>query len=274
MGEGRPALARETSGEGPAIILLHGLTAVRSQVVHGSRRLERSGFRTVSYDARSHGESDPPDQGVPQADAYSYSALGEDLDGIISAEVASGEPFYLVGSSMGAHTIARYALDRPNPIAGMVLIGPAYSGGEATEASLSPWEAMSEGLRDDGPEGFVEAYAAQLEADGEWRDRLIELAARRIALHRHLDALADALWWIPRSRPFGDLSDLAEISVPTLIVASDDEADPGHPLAVAEAWAETLPRSELLADPPGATPTAWSGGRLCTLIADFARSHA
>jgi pimeloyl-ACP methyl ester carboxylesterase len=211
---------------------------------------------------------------VPLADAYSYAALAEDLDGIISAEVASGEPFYLVGSSMGAHTITRYALDDPNLIAGMILIGPAYSGCEATEASLSPWEAMSEGLRDDGPEGFVEAYAAQLEADGEWRDRLIELATRRIALHQHLDALADALWWIPRSRPFGDLSDLSGISVPTLILASDDEADPGHPRAVAEAWAESLPRSELLADAPGATPTAWSGGRLCTLIADFARSHA
>lgn len=274
MGEGRPALVHQASGEGPTIILLHGLTAVRSQVVHGSRRLERSGFRTISYDARSHGDSEPPGQGTALADAYSYASLAEDLDGIIGAEVPAGESFYLVGSSMGAHTIARYVLDRPERIAGMVLIGPAYAGRESDEDALAPWDAMSRGLKDNGPEGFIEAYSDQLDASGEWRDRLIELARIRIGLHRHLEALADALWWVPRSRPFGGLGDLTEISTPTLIVASDDEADPGHPRAVAEAWSEALPRSELLIDPPGATPTAWSGGRLCTSIADFAHRHA
>jgi pimeloyl-ACP methyl ester carboxylesterase len=274
MGEEGPALVREVSGEGPAVILLHGLTAVRSQVIHGSRRLQRAGFRTVSYDARSHGDSDPPRPDIPLQDAYSYPALAEDLRAVIADEVPPGERFYLVGSSMGAHTIARYALDEPEHVAGMVLIGPAYGGEDPDEISLAPWEAMSDALRKNGPEGYVEAYSAQLEVSDEWRGRLTRLAAGRIALHRHLDALADALWWIPRSRPFDEMDDLSGIQVPALIVASDDEADPAHPRAVAGAWAEALPNAQLSADEPGATPTAWSGGRLCTLIADFARAHA
>jgi len=208
------------------------------------------------------------------ADAYSYASLAEDLDWIIGEEVPAGESFYLVGSSMGAHTIARYALNRPERIAGMVLIGPASAGSEPDEDALASWDAMSLGLKENGPEGFIEAYSTQIAASGEWRDRLIELARIRIGLHRQLEALADALWWVPRSRPFGGLDELTNISTPTLVVASDDEADPGHPRAVAEAWSEALPMSELLIDPPGATPTAWSGGRLSSSIVDFARRHA
>ena len=45
-------LAGESTGEGAPIVLLHGLTASRRYIVHGSRLLPRSGFRTVSYDAR------------------------------------------------------------------------------------------------------------------------------------------------------------------------------------------------------------------------------
>ena len=42
----RLALAGEAAGEGPPIVLLHGLTASRRYVVHGSRVLPRGGLRT------------------------------------------------------------------------------------------------------------------------------------------------------------------------------------------------------------------------------------
>ena len=274
MGPDGPSLSRKTSGEGPTVVLLHGLTAVGSQVIHGSRRLERAGFRTVAYDARSHGESGVPSPAVPLEESYGYPALAEDLGRVISEEVPQDESFYLAGSSMGAHTAARYALDNPERIGGVVLIGPAYAGHAPDSTSLEPWDRMSLGLRTDGPEGFVEAYAAGLATTGEWRDRLIALARKRIELHRHPEAMADALWWVPRSRPFGGIDDLAGMSAPALVIASDDEADPGHPRAVAETWAEAIPHADLSVDSPGDTPTAWSGGRLSDVIADFAGRHA
>jgi len=42
----------EVAGDGPPIVLLHGLTANHRYVVMGSRKLERSGYRVVTYDAR------------------------------------------------------------------------------------------------------------------------------------------------------------------------------------------------------------------------------
>jgi len=56
---GEVLLAGEQSGEGPAVVLLHGLSATRRYVVMGSRTLERSGHRVIAYDARGHGRRVP-----------------------------------------------------------------------------------------------------------------------------------------------------------------------------------------------------------------------
>ncbi len=55
--DGALSLAGEDSGEGPAVVLLHGLTATHRYVVMGSKSLERSGHRVIAYDARGHGHS-------------------------------------------------------------------------------------------------------------------------------------------------------------------------------------------------------------------------
>src|SRR6266536_781762 len=92
-------LAGEDVGEGPAVVLLHGLTATRRYVLHGSVALARAGYRLGSYDARGHGESSP----APEGSGYGYGALMEDLRAVV-AERASGAPPVLVGHSMGCHT--------------------------------------------------------------------------------------------------------------------------------------------------------------------------
>ena len=64
-------LAGEEAGNGTPVVLLHGLTASRRYVVHGSRALERAGHRVVAYDARGHGASSP----APDAAAYDLSLI-------------------------------------------------------------------------------------------------------------------------------------------------------------------------------------------------------
>ena len=54
----RPARAR-SAGDGPPIVLLHGLSATRRNVVQGSRHLIKRGYRLIAYDARGHGSSSP-----------------------------------------------------------------------------------------------------------------------------------------------------------------------------------------------------------------------
>jgi hypothetical protein len=91
---------------------------------------------------------------------------------------------------------------------------------------------------------------------------------QRLALHEHPDALADALRAVPRSRPFGSLQDLTAIAVPAVVVASSDEADPEHPQAVGEAYADVIPGARLVTDEPGRSPVAWQGSQLSHLIAE------
>ena len=67
-GTGGVVLRGWERGEGPPIVLAHGITAHRDLVVHGSSHLPRAGFRLISYDARGHGESDPGPKG-----SYDYS---------------------------------------------------------------------------------------------------------------------------------------------------------------------------------------------------------
>ena len=71
------------------------------------------------------------------------------------------------------------------------------------------------------------------------------------------------------SLAFEGLGELAAVGAPTLIVASRDEADPGHPFAVSEAYAARLPDARLVTEEPGRSPLAWQGARLSRTIAEF-----
>ena len=100
------------------------------------------------------------------------------------------------------------------------------------------------------------------------RDTVLKVIRQRLALHEHPGAVADALRAVPRSRPFGAVDALAAISVPVTVVASADETDPGHPQAIGEAYAETIPAARLITDTPGRSPVAWQGSQLSQIIAE------
>ena len=255
-------LRGEELGEGPPVLLLHGLTATRRYVVHGSKALPRAGYRTLQYDARGHGESDP----APNGAGYSYPELAEDAGAWLDATVGEGR-VVLAGHSMGAHTAAAFALQHTDRVAALVAVGPAARGIPGTEETLAYWDALADGLEQSGVDGFVAAYDRGL--DPEWRETLLRITRQRLELHRHPDAVARALREVPRSVPFDGLEELEFLDVPALVVASHDDADPGHPFAIAEEWAGRLPQGRLISEPPGESPLAWQGGKLSREIAAF-----
>jgi pimeloyl-ACP methyl ester carboxylesterase len=259
-------LAGEEAGDGIPVVLLHGLTATRRYVVMGSRALERSGHRVVSYDARGHGRSTP----ATAPDDYGYETLAADLLAVLDDRGI--ERAVLAGASMGAHTIVRLALDHGDRAVGVVLITPAYTpAGEHTD--LGRWDALADGLRDGGVEGFVEAYGDPGVPEA-WRATVTKVLRQRLSAHEHPDAVADALRAVPRSRAFDGWAELHELELPALLVASRDEADPGHPYAVGERYAREIPGAELVSEEPGASPLAWQGGQLSKLIAALAERGA
>jgi 3-oxoadipate enol-lactonase len=261
VGHGGRELAGESLGQGPPVVLLHGVTATRRYVVHGSKALARAGHRQVTYDARGHGMSDP----APAGEGYDYPRLVSDLEAVAESELGD-EPFVLAGHSMGAHTAIAYALDHGARLAGIVVIGPVHVGSIDPEA-LATWDRLADALERGGVEGFMEAFDRNL--DPRWRETVLRITRQRMGQHRHPTAVAQAIRELARSSPFETMSELELLDVPALMVASHDAADPGHPYAVAAAYAQSLPRARLISEDEGSSPLAWQGGRLAREIAAF-----
>jgi pimeloyl-ACP methyl ester carboxylesterase len=264
---GGVTLAGERAGEGRAVVLLHGLTATRRYVVMGSRALQRSGHDVIAYDARGHGASSP----APSSRDYGYEVLADDLVAVLDALGLARA--VLAGASMGAHTALRLALTRPERVAALALITPSFEpDAPRDDDELARWDALARGLREGGVEGFVRAYDLDAVPQA-WRETVEKVLRQRLGAHEHPLAVADALEAVPRSRPFERMQQLRAIAVPTVVVASRDEADPGHPLAVARRYAETIPGATLVvedAGPPARSPIAWQGGQLSRVIAELA----
>jgi pimeloyl-ACP methyl ester carboxylesterase len=249
-------LRGEQDGEGTPIVLLHGLSATRRNVVQGSRHLVKRGYRVIAYDARGHGASSP-------AQSYEYPELVEDLravlDGLGIARAA------LVGSSMGAATAMAFALERPHRVAALVQITPAYTGQARSDGQ---WERLASALEGGGIDAFVEI--AQPDGIPErWREVARQATRQRMERHEHPEAVAQALRQVPRSSAWKGLEPLDTLELPVLVVGSRDEADALHPLAVAEEYERRLPRGELLVEVEGKSPLAWQGARLSRAIGDF-----
>jgi pimeloyl-ACP methyl ester carboxylesterase len=218
----------------------------------------------VAYDARGHGHSSP----AATPDAYSYDVLAEDLVAVLDG--LGIERAVLAGASMGAQTALRFALDHPGRVVALGLITPAFDpDAPASPDAYTGWDRLARGLREGGVEGFVAAYDLDVVPE-RFRETVATVLHQRLSAHDHPLAVADALEAVPRSRPFEAWEDLGAIEVPTVVVASRDEPDPGHPLAVAERYATAIPGAELVVEEEGNSPIAWQGGRLSRVLADLA----
>ncbi len=172
---------------------------------------------------------------------------------------------------MGALTALSFALEHPDRVAALGVITPAYDPTVPSPLARER-DALAEGLRNGGVEGFIAAYDFA-GIPGQWRGTVETVIRQRLSRHEHPAAVADALEVVPRSRPFTQMSELARIAVPTLVVASRDEVDPGHPLALAEAYAQAIPGAILKVEeggPPVRSPIAWQGGQLSKLLLELA----
>ena len=259
---GGVTIVGETLGEGPDVVLTHGLTATRRYTVMGSKALPRAGYRLTTFDARGHGDSSP----APSSDAYEYRDLVEDMRAVL--EHLGIEQAAIGGASMGAHTAMAFALAWPERVSALVAITPAYDGRQREDArDLAAWDRLADGLEGGGVDGFLDAWNPHVEE--RFLETVLTVTRQRLERHKHPAAVADALRVVPRSLVFEGLEELENVEIPTLVVASRDEADPSHPFAIAEAWAERLPNGKLVTEDEGKSPLAWQGARLSKAIAEF-----
>ena len=68
---GKPGIAYEVQGDGPAVVFLHGIGGHRGNWVDQLDRFSRH-YRAVAWDARGYGDSDKP----PGGDDHAVSSVG------------------------------------------------------------------------------------------------------------------------------------------------------------------------------------------------------
>ncbi len=112
-------------GQGPPVILLHGIAASLHIWEELIPPLVSAGFRLFAADLPGHGDSAKFD-GPRMYHAHVVSALLERwIDGL-----GLSEPPLLVGHSLGGYFSLAYALQHPDRLRGLVLVDPFYSPGQ------------------------------------------------------------------------------------------------------------------------------------------------
>jgi len=113
-------LAYEEEGSGPVVVCAPGLGDLRTQYRYLSPRLAAAGYRAVSMDLRGHGESSPDWQDA------SVAGVGSDMLALL--EHLNAGPAVLIGNSMAAGAAIWAAVEAPEKIKALVLLGPAVHG--------------------------------------------------------------------------------------------------------------------------------------------------
>ena len=133
-------LARQEAGDGPPLVILHGLFGQARNWGTISRGLTDH-RHVVALDLRNHGES-------PWANSMHYEDMADDVAAVI-ADLPDG-PADLVGHSMGGKVAMIVALTRPDLVARLMVVDIApvsYAGG-----SLLPYVRA---MRAINPEGMT-----------------------------------------------------------------------------------------------------------------------
>lgn len=228
------------AGSGPALVLIHGGGPGASGWSNYSRNIEPLSrhFRVLTPDLPGFGKSDVKPRGSAMP-AWYATKMGEFLDALGIAKA------HFVGNSLGGMVTLRLALDRPDKVDRMVLMGP---GGSVPMFSQFPTEAIKTLLFFyDGPgpslerlRGFVKDFVYD---PSKITDELLE-GRMKTALQPHIvetppmrpdpTAKLEQLWSDPR---------LASVPHETMIIWGRE--DKVMPIDMSFAYLKQIPRARL-----------------------------
>lgn len=252
-----------TTGEGPTIVLVHGLTSCLDDWGYVAERLVAAGFRVVGIDQRGHGRSSVGSAG------YGPSRLATDLATVL--DVLDVEACVLAGHSMGGMAAQALAIEHPDllcrRVRSLALVATASSLANRRTDGLLRLSLIGPAQR------VAPVLARQPFVVGSWA-----FGARP---SRHLVdlAMASAAAFpeeVRRGATHGllgfDLTDrLAEIRCPTLVVVGT--RDNLTPLAASRVLVQHIPGARLEVLPGAGHLIIWERvAELAALLASFARS--
>ncbi len=198
-------LAVHRIGEGLPVVLLHGLfsSADMNWIKWGhAQRLADAGFEAIMLDFRVHGESAAPTDPA----AYPPGVLVRDIVSLIDHLGLEDGEYDLAGFSLGARTSLHAVASQVLVPRKLVVAGMGVSG-------LSEWQKRSAFFK-----RVIDEFDTITRDDPAYYSRqfLKSQGVDRVAARLLLDAMGDL-----------DLSALANVTMPTLVVCGEKDQDNG-----------------------------------------------
>jgi len=210
------------AGEGPVLVMLHGAMANHQAALpfvapHSSR------YRIIVPDLRGSGRSH-------SGESLSFDLLCRDLEALLDSRGV--DRAFLGGVSTGSGVALRFALKRPDRIAGLVLVKPVYGGGEKgyteqQQASFGMMDAVARRAVDEGVQVLRVLY----------EDLPSPMREKALAMVEGFDApsvAATSRFVASGEQPFTSAQELRSLDLPVLLVRGDD---PLHPPEVSDLYA-------------------------------------
>jgi pimeloyl-ACP methyl ester carboxylesterase len=224
---GPVSLNVEVSGEGPAIIFIHGFTTTsgfwRNQV-----DVLAQDHKVVRFDLRGHGDSAKP-RGVP----YTIEAFSDDLVQLMGR--LGIDDAVLVGLSMGGSIVMRTALDHPELVKALVLVDTSAAGvGEAIASSRVLSQIQAVGVETASSDVIEHSFAASADRSVvDWAKQEVTKAPVHVATEA-----------IVSLGTFDVRDDLEKIGCPTIIIVGEE--DEITPISLSERLNKGIAGSELV----------------------------
>jgi pimeloyl-ACP methyl ester carboxylesterase len=158
-------IAEQGPRDGPAVVLLHGVTDSRLSYEPMWHRLPKH-WHVIAVSLRGHGESDRPQH-------YTLADMAGDV--ALLAAVLRLEPMVVAGHSMGAAVAMQLAIERPDLVRALVGIGAFASFGDKS-GLLSYRDTEIEALRDPIPDRFARDFQLSTLAgpfDAAWLEMMV-----------------------------------------------------------------------------------------------------
>lgn len=204
-------------GSGPTVLLLHGLGGEHT-VWNGVVPHLTSDHRLLVPDLRGHGQT-----AAPAGSTFSFAEMEGDIEAMLARRDASSA--HIVGLSAGGLLALRLALDRPDMLRSLVVIGSAAHIDAHTRAVAERWV---ETYQQEGFDGYLLRLLKDLYYP-DWIEAHLDVADRLREQQDRLDPKGAVLWG--RTMASFDLRGrLGKLQLKTLVVhgVDDQVVDSAH----------------------------------------------
>lgn len=254
----------ESTGEGTPIVFIHEFAGDHRSWEPQVRAFSRS-YRCITYAARGY----PPSEVPTEVSFYSQAhAVTDTLSVLDELDI---ERTHVVGLSMGGFCALHLALEHPERVLSVAIGGVGYGAlYENREAFREECEAIARAFEDEGSARVAERYAygpARIQFFNKDPRGHAEFA-RMLAEHSNTGAAA-TMRGFQRERPslYDFTAELAQMTVPTLIMAGDEDEGAIEPSIMLK---RTIPVSGLVVFPKtGHTLNLEEPDRFNRVLAEF-----